>query len=258
MNLFNRNRHAGLTSAALRLWGMLFVAAGAISLGVLQNRLMNLDGATSQEVLAMMQENKTYMTMASVALFLQAAETCAVPIFALLLAEGALRTKNWKKFLQRVAISALAAEIPFNLLFCGKFLDFGTQNPSIALVLGLVMLKLFALFPQKTWSHRFIRIFVVLAAIAWAEMLHIHHGTPLVVLAAVLWLMGEKRTYRGLVAAGVSLCFTIISPFYLACPLGAMAVHGYNGKPGTENRLVNYWLYPAMLLVIWAGVTYFL
>jgi hypothetical protein len=37
-----------------------------------------------------------------------------------------------------------------------------------------------------------------------------------------------------------------------------MAVHGYNGKPGAENRLVNYALYPAMLLVIWAGVTYFM
>ena len=258
MNLFNRNRHAGLTASALRLWGMLFVAAGAVSLGVLQNRLMGLNGATSEEVLAMMQQNKAYMTMASVALILQAAETCAVPVFALLLAEGFAHTQNWKKFLQRVAIAAVAAEIPFDLLFGGKFLDFGTQNPCIALVLGLVMLKLFSLFPEKTWSHRFIRLFIVLAAILWAEMLHIHHGTPLVVLAAVFCLLGEKRTYRGLVAAGVSLCFTIISPFYLACPLGAMAVHGYNGKPGTENRLVNYGLYPAMLLVIWAGVTYFI
>ena len=255
MNLFNRNRHTGLTSSALRIWGMLFVAAGAISLGVLQSRLMGLNGATAQEVLAKMQESKTYMTMASVALILQAAETCAIPIFALLLAEGFAHTKNWKKFLQRVAIAAVAAEIPFNLLFCGKFLDFSSQNPGIALVLGLVMLKLFGLFPEKTWGHRFIRLFIVLAAILWAEMLRIYHGTPLVVLAAVLWLMGEKRTYRGLVAAGVSLCFTVISPFYLACPLGAMAVHGYNGKPGPENRLVNYALYPALLLVLWAAAT---
>ncbi len=258
MNLFNRNRHAGLTSATLRLWGMLFVAAGAVSKGVLQNRLMGLGGASAQDVLAMMQQSKTYMTMASVALILQAAETCAVPIFALLLAEGFSHTKNWKKFLLRVSIAALAAEIPFNLLFCGKFLDFGTQNPGIALVLGLAMLKLYAFFPEKTWSHRFIRLFVAIAAILWAEMLHIYHGTPLVVLAAVFWLMREKHQFRGLVGAGVSLCFTIISPFYLACPLGAMAVHGYNGKPGTENRLVNYALYPVLLLVIWAATTYFL
>ena len=37
-----------------------------------------LNGATAQEVLAKMQESKTYMTMASVALILQAAETCAI------------------------------------------------------------------------------------------------------------------------------------------------------------------------------------
>lgn len=258
MNLFKRNEHKGLTSSALRLWGMLFVASGAISQGVFQNRLLGLNGASAEEVLAMMQQSSTYMTMASIALILQAAETCAVPIFALLLAEGFLHTKNWKKFLLRVTVSALAAEIPFDLLFGGRFLDFGTQNPGIALVLGLLMLKLYGFFPEKTWSHRFIRIFVAVAAILWAEMLNIHHGTPLVVLAAVFYLMREKHQFRGLVGAGVSLCFTVISPFYLACPLGAMAVHTYNGKPGTENRLVNYALYPAMLLVIWAAVTFFI
>ena len=258
MNLFKRNEHKGLTSSSLRLWGMLFVAAGAISQGVLQNRLLGLNGASTEDVLAMMQQSSTYMTMASIALILQAAETCAVPIFALLLAEGFLHTKNWKKFLLRVGIAALAAEIPFDLLFSGGFLNFGIQNPGIALVLGLVMLKLYGFFPEKTWSHRFIRIFVAIAAILWAEMLHIHHGTPLVVLAAVFYLMREKHQFRGLVGAGVSLCFTVISPFYLACPLGSMAVHTYNGKPGTENRLVNYALYPAMLLVIWAAVTFFI
>lgn len=252
------NRHRGLTSAALRLWGMLFVVAGAVSVGVLQNRLMGLGNASAEEVLALMQQSSRYMTMASVALILQAAETCAVPVFALLLAEGFSHTANWKKFLLRVSIAALVSEIPFDLLFSGKFLAMGSQNPGFALILGIVMLRLFRFFPEKSWSHRFIRLFVVIAAVLWAEMLQLYHGTPLVVLTAVFWLMREKHQYRGLVGAGVSLCFTIISPFYLAAPLGAMAVHGYNGKPGTENRIANYGLYPALLLVLWAGVTYFI
>ena len=255
MDIFRRNQHRGLTSAALRLWGMLFVAAGAISHGVLQNRLLGLNGASAEEVLNLMQTSSAYMTIASVALILQAAETCAVPIFALLLVEGFLHTKDWKKFLLRVAIAALVGEVPFDLLFNGNAVAMGSQNPGFAFVLGLVMLKLYSLFGEKTWSHRFIRLFIAVAAIMWAEMLHIYHGTPLVVLAAVFWLMRNKHQFRGLTGAGVSLCFTVISPFYLACPLGAMAVHGYNGKPGPENRLVNYALYPAMLLVIWAFVT---
>ena len=255
MDIFRRNQHRGLTSASLRLWGMLFVAAGAISQGVLQNRLLGLGGASAEEVLTLMQTRPGYMTIASVALILQAAESCAVPIFALLLVEGFLHTKDWKKFLLRVAIAAVAGEFAFDLLYSNKLMDLGSQNPGFALVLGLIMLKLYSLFAEKTWSHRFIRLFVAVAAIMWAEMFSIYHGTPLVVLAAVFWLMRKKHPFRGLTGAGVSLCFTVISPFYLACPLGAMAVHGYNGKPGPENRLINYALYPALLLILWAAAT---
>lgn len=258
MNLFRRNEHRGITSSALRLWGLFFALAGAVSYGILQNRVLGLSGASAQEVLARMQESSTYMTIASVALVLQAAETCAVPIFALMVVEGALHTKSLPKYLLRVLLAALAAEIPFDLLFGTGFLDFSVQNPSFALALGLVMLRLYLFFPVKSWSHRFVRLFVTLAAILWAEMLQIHHGTPLILLTAVFWLLREIPRYRGLVSAGVALCCTFISPFYLAAPFGAMAAHVYNGKQGSENRIVNYALYPALLLITWALAVFFL
>ena len=252
MNLFKRNEHPGLSTMTLRMWGMLFAMAGAVSYGILQNRLLGLNGASAQEILERMQESSTYMTIASVALVLQAAETCAVPIFALLLVEGVLRTENLPRFLLRVALAALISEIPFDLLFCGSFFDFSIQKPSLGLALGLVMLRLYLFVPTKAWSHRFVRFFVTIAAIFWAEMLHIHHGTTLILLTAAFWLLRESSRYRGMVGAGVALCCTFISPFYLAAPFGAILTHVYHGRQGSSSRFVSYGLYPALLLVLWA------
>ena len=39
--------------------------------------------------------------------------------------------------------------------------------------------------------------------------------------------------------------------FYMASPMGFLAVHLYNGEKGEQNRLVNYLTYPALLLLTW-------
>ena len=62
-------------------------------------------------------------------------------------------------------------------------------------------------------------------------------------IACILMFMG----FSGMAAA--ALC-TGISPFYLAAPMGFLAIHFYNGEPGNSSRLVNYLFYPVSLLLI--------
>jgi hypothetical protein len=249
MNLFNRNRHAGLTSAALRLWGMLFVVAGAISHGVLQNRLLGLNGASAEEVLNLMQTNSTYMTMASVALILQAAETCAVPIFALLLAEGMQHTKDFKAYFVRILKLALITEIPYNLAMGGSLLHMETRNPVFGLLLSMIMISFFKRYPAGRKINSLIKVLIVAAAIVWCAMLSIEFGAATVLITAILWWMRGNTLYRNFAGATGAIVCTMFSPFFLASPMGFMVVHFYGGEKGTTSRMVNYLAYPVMLIL---------
>lgn len=256
MSILRKDGSRGITATALRVWGMLFVAAGMISRCILQNTILGLGNASAAEVLALMNESSAYMTLATAALVMQAAETCAIPVFALLLVEGFIHTKDWKKYLLRVAVVAAISEVPYDLATNGTFWDMSVQNPSVGLVLGMVTLYLFNRFGERKASHRLVKVFVVIAAILWAEMLNVEHGTPLVIMVAVFWLMRERTGLRSLVGAAVALACTVVSPFYMAASMGCLPVHLYNGEQGESNKFVNYLAYPVILLAVVLAAKY--
>lgn len=256
MRILRRNREYGITAAALWFWGIFFVLAGAVSRCLLQNTILGLTGASNAEILALLNENSTNMGLATAALVLQAMETCAVPIFALLLVEGFTHTKNWKQYLLRIAVVAAISEVPYDLAINAKPWDMGTQNPCIALVLGIVILYLYSRFSQPAAAHKVIKVFVLIAAVLWAEMLNIEHGTPLVIMIALFWLMRNRAGLRSLVGAAVALACTIVSPFYLVASMGCLPVHMYNGKRGETNRILKYLAYPILLLAVTLAAKY--
>ena len=112
-----RKRIGGINSSALKVWGMLFVLAGAISRSILQNRFLGVGSMSGQELMESMQMSENAMLAATVALLLQAMETCAVPIFAFTLVEGFCHTRDWKKYLLRLAVLGVFCEIIYNLAF---------------------------------------------------------------------------------------------------------------------------------------------
>lgn len=256
MSILRKDGSRGITATALRVWGMLFVAAGIISRCILQNTILGLGNASAAEVLALLNESSANMALATAALVMQAAETCAVPVFALLLVEGFIHTKDWKKYLLRVAAAAVVSEVPYDLAMSGSLFNMHAQSPCIGLVLGMVTLYLFNRFDEHKASHKLVKVFVVIAAILWAEMLNVEHGTPLVIMVAVFWLMRERTGLRGLVGAAVALTCTVVSPFYLAASMGCLPVHLYNGEQGESNKIVNYLAYPAILLAVVLAAKY--
>ena len=258
MERLGETRPKGLTGASLRTWGLILVAAGIIGRCVLQNTILGIGGATTQQMLEVLSASNDSMVIATVALVMQCLEACAIPVFALLLAEGFQHTKNWRQYLLRVSAVAVFSEIPYDLAMTSEILDMSAQNPCIGLILSMVVLYLFCRFSEPTTSHRITKVIVLIAAVIWAEMLRIDHGTPLVVLTAVFYLMRNRSNLRGLAAAGVAMLCTVISPFYIAASMGCLLAHLYNGEQGESNRVVNYLAYPVILLAVFFAAKYFI
>lgn len=248
MERLGETKPRGLSGSALRAWGLLFLAGGIIGRCILQNKLLNIAGLNAQQMLEALSDTQNSMGIATGALILQALEACAVPIFALLLAEGVLHTKDRKKYLLRLVAVAVVSEIPYDLAMNGKVLDMTSQNPALGLVVCLIVLWLCCRFSE---SGKLLKLLLMAAAVVWVEMLRVDHGTPLVVLAGVFWLMRKRPQLRGLAGAGAAMACTIVSPFYLAASMGCLPAHLYNGEPGESSRTVNYLAYPILLLSIY-------
>ena len=246
MERLGHNKPSGLHAGNLRMWGMLFAVAGIISRSLLQNQMLGVGLRSAQELMTLMQSSESAMAIATAALVLQAMETVAVPIFVFLLAEGFQHTSDWKKYLLRVAGLALITEIPFDIAMNQKVLEFGSQNPVFGLVLCMIVLYLFERFSTK----KLLCVIMALAGMAWALILKIEHGIPMMLMVCVIRVFRNKRMFMGFSGMAAAALCTGISPFYLAAPMGFLVTHFYNGEPGNSSRLVNYLFYPVLLLTV--------
>ena len=246
MERLGNTRPSGLHTGSLRAWGMLFVIAGIVSRGILQNRMLGVGLHSMQELMEMMQSSNTAMIIATIALILQAMETVAVPIFVFLLFEGFQHTSDWKKYVARVVGLAVLTEIPYDLAMNDKVLEFGSQNPVIGLVLCLALLYLFKRFEGK----KLVCVVMALAGVLWAVMLKIDHGVPMMLMLCVMQVFRNKRMFMGFSGVAVAAMCMVISPFYIVAPMGFLAIHFYNGEKGEGSRIVNYLFYPVALLAI--------
>lgn len=247
--LGNHYKKTGITVSALRTWGMIFLAAGVIGRGVIQNHILGFAGMNTQQMLAVMDSSENAMNYATMSIALQALETCAAPIFAILLVEGILRTSDFMKYFTRVFGLALLTEIPYNLAMGRGILDFSSRNPVFSLVLGMLLIFFYQRYAEKGIKNLVIRVLVTLAALAWVKMLNIEFGTAMLLIILVLWAFRGKGLYRSFIGASMAIACSLLSPFFLASPMAFLAIHMCNWEKGEENRTVNYLMYPGLLLL---------
>lgn len=91
--------------------------------------MLGLAGASSEQMLEIMNASGSAVALTGVSLALQALETCAAPIFALLLVEEGLNAANWKQDIIWILGLAVVTEIPYNLAVSGTALVPGSLNP---------------------------------------------------------------------------------------------------------------------------------
>ena len=248
MERLSKNKSTGVNGNGLRTWGLLFLAAGVIGRGVIQTHMLGIGQASAQQLLQIMDASDTAMMLTTLSLVLQIMETCAVPIFTLMLVTGVEHTSDFKAYFLRVAGLALLTEIPYNLALGGRILAFDSRNPVFGLVLCLILLYFYRLYAQSSFKNNLIKVVVTVAAVLWSQMLKIDTGACMVLVTAVLWAFRSKPLYRNFAGATMCIVCSLISPFFMAAPMGFLVVHLYNGEKGTNSRTINYLAYPAILL----------
>lgn len=242
-------RTPGISRSTMRLWGMIIVAIGALGRGVLQTRLLGIGSNTGSQLMELLNMPGA-MSAATAALVMEALETTAVPIFAALTMDGYEQTGNAWKYLLRVLAVAVVSELPYHFAMDGSPFAFSSRNPVFGVVLALAMLYLYGQFEGRDVKKRLIRCAVFAAALLWAGMLRVQYGMSMVILVEVLWLFRERKTLRYFLAAAAALCCSVGSPLFMMAPLGFLLVHFYNGEEGNSHRLIQYGLYPVLMLLV--------
>ena len=251
MERINEPRSRGINRNALRTWALLLAVGGLVGRGLIQNHILGVGTATTARLLEIMNASSDMMTLVTVSLVLQFAEAMAVPLFALLLAEGVEHTSNLKKYALRVTACALAAEIPYDLLIHGKVAMTG-QNPMFGLVLGLLVIHFFRTYQGKGFKNFMVKLLVVIMGLVWAKMLRIDLGEAVVLLVWPMYAFRNKPMYRNLVGAIMSMICSIFSLFFVMAPFGCLFLHFYNGEKGEveASKILSYLAYPAAILIL--------
>ena len=151
--------------------------------------------------------------------FLRGVGRLGFPIFCFLLVEGFGKTSNKLKYAVRLGLFALISEIPFDLAFRAKVLEFGYQNVFFTLFLGFLAMCAFD-FLEKHKLPEALRWFMSIAALAvlWAWMMHRQMdvamaGIYCLVTALALFVFGwMKGMERALILGGDLLVLFLLMP----------------------------------------------
>lgn len=175
------------------------------------------------------------------------------PIFCFLLVEGFQRTRDVKKYAMRLGLFALISEIPFDLCFSGRVLEFGYQNVFFTLFLGLLTMIAFDWIAKKEWAagvglNRAVKVIFSAAALAAgagvAHFLKTDYAATGVLCIMVLYLFRRRKPLQ--IAAG---CVAFL--WEVTAPLAFIPVGFYNGERGLKMKYFFYAFYPVHLLLIW-------
>ena len=251
MNPPKRRLKLTMSSRGLRIWGLLFLTAGIIGRGIVQNRLLNVDAIGIENITQMMEYDPSILKYATMAVMFQGIETLAVPVFAFLLVEGFRHTSDLKAYLIRLAGAAVLAEIPYNLVTTGKVLELTTRNPMFAMVIGLIVLFFFTMFEGNSLKNTLSKIMAVLGALLWGGFLGVQNSVPVIGMILVFWLARGSRNKQVIFGIAAALLLGLMSGYYFAAVLGVAMLLLYNGERGySENKIVNYLSYPLVMLAV--------
>lgn len=179
----------------------------------------------------------------------------AFPIYCFLLVEGIRRTRSPMKYILRLAVGILLAELPFDFLFEGGF-TWAYQSVMVTLTLGAVML----LCMQKL-EKKWMKLLVVIPFALLAELAKCDYGQWGIAMIAVFALFDNLplqfigvAAINAMIPSGTIAIFGMQVSIQLFAIVAMVPIAFYSGRKLTRSRAIQwgfYLFYPVHLLVLW-------
>ena len=167
----------------------------------------------------------------------------AFPIFAFLLLNGFLHTKDRKRYGLNLFIFALLSEIPFNLLF-NNALTFPKQNVMCTLLLGYLALCCLDYFKGKP----LISVFSIVLLYVMTRLIKVDYGASGYLFILLLYGLRKEKAIQSLA------CSMLLSMKFMVF-LSFIPINMYNGERGfiktRFSKYCFYAFYPLHMLFIY-------
>ncbi len=181
----------------------------------------------------------------------------AFPIYCFMLVEGLGHTRNKWKYAARLLGFALLSEIPFDLAFKSRVLEFGYQNVFFTLFIGLLTMIILEELGTKNfcqdkpkagrWVRAILTIAVCAAGMCLAQLMRTDYGMSGVCCILVMYFLRDRR-WLELVAGYIA--FVLLLGEIAALP-AFLALACYRGRKGFECKYFFYGFYPVHLLLLY-------
>lgn len=184
----------------------------------------------------------------------------AFPIFAFMIAQGAVHTKNKLLYAVRLLAFCFISEVPYDMAFHGTFLEFTGQNVYFTLFLGLISVYCLDFFRKNRLGV--LGVITTVACGLGAHFLASDYGFMGVVVITLMYMFSTIKTgvrYLGFALSALVTVFVYIFPLNIGIiPSQVYAVFCviplalYNGKRGKKmNKYFFYAFYPAHILILY-------
>lgn len=175
----------------------------------------------------------------------------AFPVFAFLIVEGFLHTRNRMRYLLTLLCFAVVSEVPWSLLNGND----GTHNVLFTLALGVVTLMFLDKFIK---SNRILSISVVFAIAYLAYWLGVDYDGRGILMMAIFYILKGEGKSDSPFSRVLQLVFTFPLMMHygmVGAMLACLALFLYDGSRGFIQGAVAkygfYAIYPVHLLLIW-------
>lgn len=166
------------------------------------------------------------------------------PIFAYVLAEGFIYTKDVKKYLLRLGIFALLSEIPYDLAIMGSVLEFTHQNVFFTLFFGVLMLWIITKTKNIFWQYG-----IVVAMLLLCKFLNTDYSDIGILMIFIFSIFRERKIEKLLIVGLIFIALTGGIQLYAILALPLIALH--NREQGPKMKAFFYLFYPAHLLILY-------
>lgn len=185
----------------------------------------------------------------------------AFPIYCFLLVEGMRHTRNPGKYILRLAIGILLAELPFDLLFEGGF-TWGYQSVMVTLTLGAMML----LCMQKT-AEKVLQLLLIVPFAILAELCKCDGGAGGIVMIAIFAIFDQLSLQAAalflvnwqMIPSVTVTVFGVVVIIQLIAVVAMVPISLYSGRKLSHSKALQwgfYLFYPLHLLILWMIVMF--